>query len=180
MSIVADVLGFMSGSGLTTIVATAGGAIMKYKERKLEMSHQLALIPHEERKLAVTLKLHRLQTRSDHVMADRDLEGQLAHVDAELLGDAINADASATDAAMRMDNMPWGVGAFKTLFRPILTILLWTAVFLILAIKPTSSPYMNIVVGAITNGAEASLGLWFGSRMMADRQAAAGSQQWTT
>lgn len=103
---------------------------MKFKERKLEMEHELTLIPHEERKLSASIKLHRLQADSNQRITEQELGGQLAKSEIELMGNAMDSDRSDVEQAMTITDMLWQVGAIRTLFRPFLMLCLWLVVTL--------------------------------------------------
>lgn len=170
MSLIDAALAFVGGGGLTATVGTIVGGIAKYKERQLEMTHELAMLPHRQFEMNYEQRMLESQQAHDKLMIDQELMISVEKSAGVMQTAAITSDRVESVAVMGMRNMPWQVGAIRTLFRPFLTICLWFAVGIILIVDPTStSPLMKVTVNTINNGAGMSLGLWFGSRMMTTR-----------
>lgn len=170
MGLLDAALSFVGGGGLTATVGTVVGGIAKYKERQLEMKHELALIPSRQFEMKYERAMLASQQSHDNKMADQRLLISVEESAAVMQTAAMQADQAGTVAALSMKGMPWQVGAMRTLFRPFLTMALWFGVIVILIVNPSSeSALMVVTVNTINNGAGMSLGLWFGSRMMTTR-----------
>lgn len=165
MSLLDAVGTFVGGGGLASAVGTVVSAVTKYKERKLEMSHEKAMAPHREKEWAFEVSMAKRQAEHDRWMAEQGLLVEVERGSVALTQAAIQADANEAVVALSNANMPWWVAAIRTLFRPFLTIVLWSLVFILFLMSVEGSPYRDQIVAAVTNGAGLSLGIWFGGRI---------------
>lgn len=160
---------FVGGGGLAAAVGTITGAVTKYKERKLELRHELAMAPHHEKQWRFELAVMTRQAEREKVMAEHELWIASENAAADMMTSVIDADGREAVAAISMDGMPWWVGAIRTLFRPFLTMCLWTSVVIMWSRSPPESELAQLLAATVANGAGASLGVWFGQRVMGSR-----------
>lgn len=165
MSLV-DALGsFVGGGGLATAFGTVVGAVTKYKERKLETAHELAMTPHKEKQWQFEAAMAKRQADHDKFMAEQDFMIEVERGSLSMQQSVIESDAATAVVALGMKDQKWWVGAIKTLFRPFLTMVLWLFVFALFLKASENSAYQQQIVDTVTNGAGATLGIWFGGRI---------------
>lgn len=152
MSFIAGAIDMLTSGGFTGILTGAIGAYTKIAEKKIDFKHRQFEMRYE-------IKMHSLQFKSDQFLAEQELLiSKQAGADAAFTA-AIEAEGRLTD-----DNLPWGIQACRTLFRPFLTLAMWTGVMIFAFTDVEVNTITESVAMTLQQGASAGTGFWFGSR----------------
>lgn len=166
MSLLDAVGAFVGGGGLAAAIGTATSAVTKYKEKKLDNAHELAMTSHRQEEWRFQAEMAKAQAEHDRYLVDGQLLIESQRGADALTESAIDADGAEVVAALKMSGMPWQVGAMRTLFRPFLTLFLWTILLIVWWRVPMASELNVLVVQGVVQGAMMSLGVWFGGRII--------------
>lgn len=133
------------GGGILGLVGAGFKTWMGFKQKKLDLEHQIKLAKEERENMALEMELAR-------VKGTIDLELQESEASARGLEAALRAESALPDGSAWVNDLRGSV-------RPILTYALSTAAVAIAAFQPDNPWNNDIIFMAMT-----AVGYWFGDR----------------
>ena len=154
-----EIIGFLDGGVLSSLVGGITGYISKYYTMKLEMEHEKAKWNYER-------EMHALQIEADKIAFEQGLMIEQTRGEWGAFRDSIKADKAITEKG----GMSRWVTDFRAAFRPGMTSGLWLAVIAIALWGPVRpGPLMITITETLLNTASMASGWWFGGRYASKR-----------